>query len=74
MEDDSTTNSSLYTTSEEDSANLELDPDEELVPALAAPTPWKPKIKYSYKWDTQENYCRIEDSLASIIRPADIPY
>jgi hypothetical protein len=39
MEDDSTTNSSLYTTSEEDSTNLELDPDKELVPALAALTP-----------------------------------
>jgi hypothetical protein len=56
MEDNSTTDSSLYTTSEEDSTNLELDPDKELVPALAAPTPWKPKIKRSHKWDTQENY------------------
>jgi hypothetical protein len=49
MEDNSTTDSSLYTTSKEDSTNLELDPDKELVPALAAFTPWKPKIKYSYK-------------------------
>jgi hypothetical protein len=39
MEDDSTTNSSLYTISEEDSTNLELDPDKELVPILAALTP-----------------------------------
>jgi len=52
MKDDSTTNSSLYITSEEDSTNSELDPDKELAPALAAPTPWKPKIKYSHKWDT----------------------
>jgi hypothetical protein len=52
MEDDSTTNSSLYITSKEDSTNLELDLDKELVPTLAAPTPWKLKIKYSYKWDT----------------------
>jgi hypothetical protein len=39
MEDNSTTNSSLYITSKKDSTNLELDPDKELVPALAAPTP-----------------------------------
>jgi hypothetical protein len=39
MEDDSTTDSSLYTTSKEDSTNLELDPDKELVPVLATPTP-----------------------------------
>jgi hypothetical protein len=39
MEDNSTTDSSLYTTSEEDSTNLELDLDKELVPTLAAPTP-----------------------------------
>jgi hypothetical protein len=39
MEDNSTTNSSLYITSKEDSTNLELDLDKELVPALAAPTP-----------------------------------
>jgi hypothetical protein len=52
MEDDSITNSSLYTTSEEDSTNSELDPDKELVPALAILTPWKLKIKRSYKWDT----------------------
>jgi len=39
MEDDSTTNSSLYTTSKEDFTNLELDPDKELTPALATPTP-----------------------------------
>jgi hypothetical protein len=39
MEDNSTTNSSLYITSKEDSTNLELDPEEELVPVLAALTP-----------------------------------
>jgi hypothetical protein len=39
MKDDSTTNSSLYTTSKEDSTNSELDPDKELIPVLAAPTP-----------------------------------
>ena len=52
MKDDSTTNSSLYITSEEDSTNSELDPDKELAPILATLTPWKPKIKRSYKWDT----------------------
>jgi len=39
MEDDSTTNPSLYTTSKEDSTNSELDPDKGLVPTLAALTP-----------------------------------
>jgi hypothetical protein len=39
MEDDSITDSSLYITSEENSTDSELDPDEELVPALAALTP-----------------------------------
>jgi len=39
MKDDSTTNSSLYTTSEEDFTNSELDPDKELVPTLATLTP-----------------------------------
>jgi hypothetical protein len=39
MEDNSTTNSSLYTTSKEDSTNSELDLDKELVPTLATPTP-----------------------------------
>jgi len=39
MEDDSTTNSSLYITSKEDSTNSELDPDKELILILAALTP-----------------------------------
>jgi len=39
MEDNSITNSSLYTTSEEDSTNSELDPDKELAPTLATLTP-----------------------------------
>jgi hypothetical protein len=39
MKDDSTTDSSLYTTSKEDSTNSELDLDKGLVPTLAATTP-----------------------------------
>jgi hypothetical protein len=39
IKDDSITDSSLYNTSKEDSTNLELDPDKELVPVLAVPTP-----------------------------------
>jgi hypothetical protein len=39
MEDNSTTNSSLYTTSEKDSTNSESDLDEELAPTLATLTP-----------------------------------
>jgi hypothetical protein len=80
MEDDSATDSSPYTSSTDDTASeyestdSESDPDEEPKPVLVAPIPWKPRIKRSYKWDTQDSYRRMEDSLAGIVRPVDIPY
>jgi hypothetical protein len=55
MEDNATTNFSLYTSStnntasEYDFTNSELDPDKKPKLALVVLIPWKPKIRRSHK-------------------------
>jgi hypothetical protein len=62
MEDNSAIDSSPYTSStnntisEYNSTNSESDPDKKPKPALVAPISWKPKIRRSHKWDTQDSY------------------
>jgi hypothetical protein len=76
MEDDIINDSSSYESSIVSGLDLdlELDPDEELKLVPVISPRWRPKTLRSYKWDTQERYRHMEDSLAGVVRPKDIPY
>ena len=76
MEDDITDDSSSYESSTVSGSDLdsESDPDEEPEPVPVVSPRWRPKTLRSHKWDTQERYRHMEDSLAGVVRPKDIPY